>query len=212
MSRAALVTPHHLARNAIIAIRQSIPHQVLTNQESLQRPYALRQRALQLGWRADDLDVIEADVGRTAVTAAHRAGVNDLVTHVTRSQVGIMLSLEVTRLSRHLTDWYPRLDICGAKGCLIADRDGVSDPATPNGRRLLGLKGTWSEMERPTIRARLTAGRLHQAARGALALALPMGLGRDPCGQVQKTPDLEVQHGIARIFATVLRVHTARTG
>jgi DNA invertase Pin-like site-specific DNA recombinase len=57
------------------------------------------------------------------------------------------------RLSRNLTDWYPRLDICGYKGCLIADRDGVHDPGTPNGRLLRGLKGTLSEMEMHTIRA-----------------------------------------------------------
>jgi DNA invertase Pin-like site-specific DNA recombinase len=209
MSRSELVTAHHLARKAIIYIRQSTPHQVLTNQESLQRQYALRQRALQLGWREDDIDVIDADLGLTAVTAEHRAGFKDLVTQVTLSQVGIILSLEVTRLSRHLTDWYPLLDICGYKGCLIADRDGVYDPATPKGRLLLGLKGTLSEMERHTIRARLTAGLLHKAKRGDLALALPMGLVRDQCGQVQKTPNLDVQHCLELIFATFLRVHTA---
>jgi DNA invertase Pin-like site-specific DNA recombinase len=209
MSRAELVTTHHLARKAIIYIRQSTPHQVLTHQERLQLPYALRQRALQRGWREDDLDVIDADLGLTAVSAEHRAGFKDLVPYVTRSQVGIMLSLEVTRLSRTLTDWYPLLDICGYKGCLSAARDGVDAPATPNGRLLRGLKGTLSEMERQTIRARLTAGRLHQAARGDLALARPIGLGRDPFGPVQKTPDLEVQHGLELIFATCLRVHTA---
>jgi DNA invertase Pin-like site-specific DNA recombinase len=209
MSRSALVTVHHLARKAIISIRQSTPHQVLTNQESLQLQYALRQRALQLGWREDDIDVIDADLGLTAVTAEHRSGFKDLVTQVTLSQVGIILSLEVTRLSRHLTDWYPLLDICGYKGCLIADRDGVYDPATPNGRLLLGLKGTVSEMEMHTIRARLTAGLLHKAERGDLALSLPIGLVRDQFGKVQKTPDLEVQHRIDLLFATFLRVRMA---
>lgn len=209
MSRSELVTVHHLARKAIIYIRQSTPHQVLTNQESLQLQYALRQRALQLGWREDDIDVIDADLGLTAVTAEHRSGFKDLVTQVTLSQVGIILSLEVTRLWRNLTDWYPLLDICGYKGCLIADRDGVYDPATPNGRLLLGLKGTLSEMEMHTIRARLTAGLLHKAERGDLALSLPIGLVRDQFGKVQKTPDLEVQHRIDLLFATFLRVRTA---
>jgi len=110
---------------------------------------------------------------------------------------------------RNLTDWYPLLDICGYKGGLIADRDAVDDPATPNGRLLLGLKGTLSEMERHTSRARLTTGLLHKATRGALALALPIGLVRDQFGPVQKTPNLEVQPCIERIFATFLRVHTA---
>jgi DNA invertase Pin-like site-specific DNA recombinase len=183
----------------------------LTNQERLQRHYALRQRALQLGWREDDIDVLDVDLGLTAVTAEHRAGFQDLVTHVTRSQVGLILSLAVTRLSRTLTDGYPLLDLCGDKGCLIADRDGVYEPAPPNGRLLLGLTGPLSAMEMPTSRARLPAGLLPKAARGALALALPIGLGRDPFGQVQKTPALAVQHGIERIFATLLRVHPAST-
>jgi len=82
MSRSELVTAHHLARKAIIYIRQSTPHQVLTHQESLPLPYALRQRALQLGWREDDIDVIDADLGLTAVTAEHRSGFQDLVTQV----------------------------------------------------------------------------------------------------------------------------------
>jgi DNA invertase Pin-like site-specific DNA recombinase len=209
MTRSELVTIHHLARKAVIYIRQSTLHQVVTNQESLQLQYALRQRALQLGWRDEDIDVIDADLGLTAVAAEHRAGFKALVTKVTLSQVGIILSLDVTRLSRNLTDWYPLLDICGYKGCLIADRDGVYDPGTPNGRLLLGLKGTLSEMEMHTIRARLTAGLLHKAERGDLALSLPIGLVRDPFGKVHKTPDREVQQRIELIFATFLRVHTA---
>jgi DNA invertase Pin-like site-specific DNA recombinase len=209
MTRSELITAHHLAHKAVIYIRQSTPHQVLTNQESLHLQYALRQRALELGWRDEAIEVIDVDLGLTAVAAEHRSGFRDLVTQVTLSQVGLILSLDVTRLSRNLTDWYPLLDICGYKGCLIADRDGIYDPATPNGRLLLGLKGTLSEMERHTIRVRLTAGLLHKAERGDLALTLPIGFVRDQCGKVQKTPDLEVQQRIELIFATFLRVHTA---
>ena len=72
----------------------------------------------------------------------HREGFNTLVGQVTLGQVGIILSYDVTRLSRNCSDWYPLLDFCGYKGCLIADVDGLYDPATANGRLLLGLKGT----------------------------------------------------------------------
>src|SRR4051794_14921586 len=183
--RSELVTAHHLARKAIIYIRQSTPHQVLTNQESLSLQYALQQRALGLGWRGEDITAIDADLGLTGTAAHHRPGFQDLVTQVTLGQVGIILSSEVTRLSRNCSDWYPLLDICGYKGCLIADGDGVYDPATPNGRLLLGLKGTLSEMELHTLRARMTAGLLHKAERGDLALQLPVGLVRTESGQVQ---------------------------
>ncbi len=140
MSRSELVTPDHLTRKAVIYIRQSTPHQVLTNQESLRLQYALRQRAVALGWGDHDIDVIDSDLGLTGAAAQHREGFKQLVAKVTLGLVGIILSMDVTRLSRNCSDWYPLLDICGLKQCLIADRDGVYDPATPNGRLLLGLK------------------------------------------------------------------------
>jgi hypothetical protein len=115
----------------------------------------------------------------------------------------------VTRLSRNCTDWYPLLDLCGFKDCLIGDRDGIYDPGCANGRLFLGLKGTISEMELHTIRARLTAGLLNKAERGELALVLPVGLVRDAGGVVVKDPDREVQARLALIFATFLRVRSA---
>jgi DNA invertase Pin-like site-specific DNA recombinase len=151
MLTSELVSTQHLSRKAIIYIRQSTPHQVLTNQESLKLQYALRERALALGWHAADIEIIDADLGLTGAAAGHRAGFKELLTKVTLGQVGIILSSEVTRLSRNCSDWYPLLDLCGFKGCLIADREGIYDPATPNGRLLLGLKGTLSEMELHTI-------------------------------------------------------------
>jgi DNA invertase Pin-like site-specific DNA recombinase len=121
MSRSELVTTDHLTRQAVIYLRRSTPRHVLTNHESRHRRYALRQRATHLGWRNDDIDVIDTDLGLTAVDASHRAGVKELVPRGMLGQVGILLSIDVTPLSRHLTAWYPRLDICGFKCCLIAD-------------------------------------------------------------------------------------------
>ena len=110
---------------------------------------------------------------------------------MTLGEVGIILSYEVTRLSRNCSDWYPLLDLCGYRHCLIADHDGIYDPATPNGRILLGLKGQLSEIELFTIRARLTAGLLNKAERGDLALTLPVGLVRDEAGLVCTRPASE---------------------
>jgi DNA invertase Pin-like site-specific DNA recombinase len=182
MSTSELLTSQHLKRKAIIYIRQSTPHQVLTNQESFNLQYALKQRALSLGWRDDDIEIIDSDLGLTAALAQHREGFKDLVTKVTLGQVGIIFSSEVSRLARNNSDWYQLLDICGFKGCLIADRDGIYDPATPNGRLILGLKGTLSEMELHTIKTRMHAGLLNKAERGDLALHLPIGLVRDELG------------------------------
>lgn len=209
MSASELITPQHLARLAMIYIRQSSPQQVLSNQESLRLQYALKQRAQELGWPPERVEVIDADLGLTAAAAQHRAGFKELLARVTLGEVGIILSLDVTRLSRNCSDWYPLLDLCGFKHCLIADRDGIYDPATANGRLLLGLKGQISELELYTIRARLTAGLLSKAARGELALQLPVGLTRDERGVVRKDPNLEVQQQIELVFATFLQVRSA---
>jgi hypothetical protein len=115
----------------------------------------------------------------------------------------------VTRLSRNCSDWYPLLDICGYKGTLIADHDGVYDPATVNGRLVLGLKGTLSEMELHAISSRMRAGILSKAERGELALKLPTGLVRDEHGLVCKDPNLEVQERICLVFESFLRLRSA---
>jgi excisionase family DNA binding protein len=209
MTTSDLIKPFHLGRLAIIYVRQSSPHQALNNQESTKLQYALKQRAVDLGWHDDQIRIIDTDQGRTASTAEGRQGLKELVALVTLEHVGIIFSTEVTRLSRNCSDWYPLLDICGYRNCLIADRDGIHDPSTIDGRLLLGLKGQISELELHTIRGRLTSGLLNKARRGERALALPVGLIRDPLDRVVKHPDIEVQGRIALIFETFLRVRSA---
>ena len=209
MHNSDLITPQHLARKAIIYIRQSTPHQVVSHQESLRLQYALHERARQLGWPDEAIDIIDDDLGLTAASAAHREGFNTVVAQVTLAQVGLILSYDVTRLSRNCSDWYPLLDLCGYKGCLIADGDGIYDPATVNGRLLLGRKGTLSEWERHTMKARLTAGLIHKAQRGALALTLPTGLVRNGQGTVLKMPNQEAQARLALVFETFLQCRSA---
>src|SRR3954452_2250557 len=204
-----LVTSHHLARRAVIYVRQSTPHQVLTNQESLRLQYALQQRARALGWHEADIEVVDADLGLSGASTAGRKGFKDLVARVALGEVGLILSIEVTRLARNCSDWYPLLDLCGRHGCLIGDRDGLYDPGLPDGRLVLGLKGTVSEMELHTIRSRLTSGLLAKAGRGELALQLPTGLVRDPSGVVTQDPDAEVRSRLALVFSAFLQERTA---
>jgi DNA invertase Pin-like site-specific DNA recombinase len=209
MTTSELITPHHLTRKAIIYIRQSSPHQVLTNQESLRLQYALRERAATLGWRPEDIEIIDGDLGLSGAATHYREGFKEVLTRVTVGEVGIILSVEVPRLSRNCSDWYPLLDICGYKHGLIADRDGIYDPGTPKGRLLLGLKGQLSEMELYTLRARMTAGLLNKAQRGELALSLPVGLVRDADGVVRKDPNLEVQQRLGLVFSPFLQQRSA---
>src|SRR5687767_3620211 len=200
-----LVTARHLSRKAVVYIRQSHPHQVLSNQESLRLQYALCQRARDLGWQEIDVEVVDADLGLSGAAADHRRGFKDLIARVTLGEIGIILSYDVTRLARNCSDWYPLLDLCGFRQCLIADRDGVYDSGSANGRLLLDRKGTISEVELHTMRGRLTAGLLNKAGRGELAMMLPAGLVRDATGVVAKDPNREVQERIAQAFTRFLK-------
>jgi len=206
--KSELIKPTHLARKAVVYIRQSTPHQVVSNQESLRLQYALRLRARELGWHEADIEVIDADLGLSGASAAQRSGFKELVGRVGLSEVGLILSIDVTRLARNCSDWYPLLDICGLRACLIADRDGVYDPGSANGRLLLGLKGTISELELHTIRSRLTAGLIAKAERGELAITLPIGFMRDPSGVVVKDPDLAVQERLGLVFEMFQKFRT----
>lgn len=209
MNTSELVKTYHLERKAIIYIRQSSPNQVLTNQESLNLQYALKQRASDLGWHEDDIKIIDSDLGLTGSTIEGRNGFKELLAQVTLGEVGIVLSYEVTRLSRNCSDWYPLLDICAIRGCLIGDRDGIYDPSTSNGRLLLGLKGQISEMELHTLKGRLSAGLMNKAKRGELAVKLPAGYIRDKQGNVFKDPNIEVQTRIQLVFDMFLKVKSA---
>ena len=209
MNTSELIQSQHRDRKAVIYIRQSSGHQVLTNIESRQMQHAMKEHARKLGWDDRRIEVVEADTGTTASSTAGRDAYKNLLTEVAQGQVGIVLSYESARLSRNCTDWYPLLDVCAYNDCLIADRDGVYDPATPNGRLLLGMKGILSEVELHTLRGRLIAGVQNKARRGELALALPVGLLRQEDGRVVKDPDLQVQQAIALVFRTFLDVKSA---
>ena len=209
MSMTPVVQPHHLRRKAVIYIRQSTGHQVLTNLESQQLQHAMREHAWHLGWPNERIEVVARDLGRTAQSTDRRDGYKALLAEVALGQVGIVLSYESTRLSRNCTDWYPLLDLCAYNQCLIADRDGVYDAATPNGRLLLGMKGIVSEVELHTLRGRLIAGVQQKAQRGDLALALPAGLLRQDDGGGVKDPDRAVQHAITLVFQTFLERRSA---
>ena len=145
MNESLKVQPHHLARGAYLYIRQSSLRQVLENVESTKRQYALRRRALALGWRDEQIIVIDHDQGESGASAAWRAGFQRLVTEVGMGQAGIVMGLEVSRLARNNADWHRLLEICALADTLILDEDGIYDPTSFNDRLLLGLKGTMSE-------------------------------------------------------------------
>jgi DNA invertase Pin-like site-specific DNA recombinase len=203
------VKSEHLKRNAYLYIRQSTPRQVLENAESGKRQYALRQRAIALGWPAEQIIVIDNDQGHSGSSAVDREGFKKLVAEVGVGHAGLVIGLEVSRLARKSSDWYHLLEICAFTDTLILDEDGLYDPAHFNDRLLLGLKGTMSEVELHVMQARMRGGLLSKAQRGDLQLPLPVGFLYDNQGPVILDPDQQVQQSIRTLFQSFRRLGTA---
>jgi DNA invertase Pin-like site-specific DNA recombinase len=202
------VTAAHLKRRAYLYVRQSTVRQVVENTESTQRQYALRQRALALGWPEERITTIDSDLGQSGASASGREGFQTLVGEVGMGQAGIVLGLEVSRLARNSADWHRLLEICALTDTLILDEDGIYDPAHFNDRLLLGLKGTMSEAELHVLRARLRGGLLSKARRGELRCRLPAGFIYDGQGHVVLDPDTQVQETVRLLFQTFTRTGT----
>lgn len=199
------ITAAHLSRMAYLYVRQSTLRQVFENTESTKRQYALRDRAVALGWALDRIVVIDSDLGQSGASAADREGFQRLVTEVSLGRVGIVLGLEVSRLARNSTDWHRLLELCALSDTLILDEDGLYDPAHFNDRLLLGLKGTMSEAELHVLKARLRGGIMSRARRGELKQMVPVGFVHDAQDRVVLDPDVQVQGAVRLFFETFRR-------
>ena len=189
----------HLARQAVVYIRQSTADQVAHNLESQRRQYALAERARQLGWT--DVQVIDDDLGRSGSGVA-RPGFEKLLAAICEGRVGAVVSIEASRLARNGRDWHTLLEFCGLVSTLIVDEDGVYDPRHPNDRLLLGMKGTMSEMELSVLR--------QKARRGELFMTVAVGFVRVGKDQIDKDPDRRVQDAIALVFAKFDEMRSVR--
>jgi DNA invertase Pin-like site-specific DNA recombinase len=175
---AAKATGGHLARTAYLYVRQSTLRQVLTNTESAARQYALRQKAIALGWPAEQIVTIDTDQGQSGASAADREGFQRLVAEVSMGRAGIVLGLEVSRLARNNADWHRLLEICAMSATLICDEDGLYDPNDFNDRLLLGLKGTMSEaLWRIRHKASYADPTVMPTGSGGLVVASVVGVG-----------------------------------
>ena len=211
MNERAKITASHLARHAVVYLRQSSAAQVEHNRELTERQYALASKARELGWPAERIVVIDEDLGLSGGGTATRSGFARLTAEVALARVGLVLGLEVSRLARNNAEWYRLIDLAGLTDTLIGDGDGLYHPAVFNDRLLLGLKGTMSEAELHILRARLNGGIRNKAARGELRRGLPVGFvwGEEE-GEVCFHPDEAVCTAIRQVFAQFAETGSAR--
>ncbi|HEU5423355.1 MAG TPA: recombinase family protein, partial [Nitrolancea sp.] len=207
---ATKIHPQHQRRQALVYVRQSTTKQLAVNQESTRRQYQLAERAQALGWPPPRVVVIDDDLGLSGSSSEARAGFQRLVSAVGLGEVGAIFVTEISRLSRRNSDWHRVIELCAVFDTLIADEDGIYDPADPNDRLVLGLKGTLFAAELHILRARMRGGLLNKARRGALALRLPVGYRRLPDGTVVLEPDEAVRGVLATVFSQFPQLGSAR--
>jgi len=194
------ISEQHLNRTAYVYVRQSTLAQVRHHQESTERQYGLRQKALELGWREPSVQVLDRDLGKSGAQIAGREDFKTLVAEVSMGQVGAVFALEVSRLARSNLDWHRLLELCALTGTLVIDEDGCYDPADFNDSLLLGLKGTMAQAELHLLRGRLLGGKLNKARKGELRFPLPVGLCYDEDDRIVLDSDVEVQGAVALVF------------
>jgi len=210
LSAPGVVTSSQQARLAYVYVRQSSLGQVTRHGESTDLQYRLVERAVALGWPRDRIHVIDEDLGQSGASAEQRTGFQHLIAEISLARVGIVLSWDASRLARNNRDWYHLLELCGLFGTLLADGERLYDPSTYHDRLLLGLSGMMSEAELHQLKRRLQAGAQHKAARGELALPLPVGFVRWPDGSVTLDPDEEVQARVRLVFAKFAELGSAK--
>lgn len=201
------ITSDHLARCAMVYVRQSTADQVANNHESRRRQYGLAERARALGWAA--VEVIDDDLGRSGSGIA-RPGFERLLAAICEGRVGAVVSIEASRLARNGRDWHTLLEFCGLVGTLIIDEDGVYEPRNPNDRLLLGMKGTMSEMELSLFRQRSLEALKQKARRGELFLTVAVGYLKARHDRIEKDPDRRIQEAISLVFSKFTELQTVR--
>ncbi len=191
------ITADHLSRAAYIYVRQSTPGQLINNPESRRRQYGLKDRAQALGW--ENVIVIDEDLGHTASGTA-RAGFDNLLAAVCTGAAGAVFAIEASRLARNGRDWHTLLEYCALVNCLIIDEDGVHDPKLTNDRLVLGMRGTFSELELSILRQRSQEAKRLKAARGDLYSIVAVGYVRSADNRLEMDPDKRVREAIHLVF------------
>lgn len=201
------ITTDHLARAAYVYIRQSTADQLVNNPESRRRQYALRARAEVLGWR--DVVVIDDDLGRSGSGIA-RKGFERLLVAIGAGGAGAVLAIEASRLARNGRDWHTLLEFCALVGCLLIDEDDVYDPRLVNDRLLLGMKGTFSELELSILRQRAHEALRLKAGRGDLHTSVAVGYVRSADDRLEMDPDRRVREAVTLVFSKFDEIGSVR--
>jgi len=202
------IRSQHLARKAMLYVRQSSPYQVIHNLESQKLQYAMEERLHQLGWC--EIEIVDDDLGRSAAGMVTRAGFERMVAEVCLGKVGAVAAREVSRFARNSRDWQQLVEVCRVVDTVLIDQEMVYAPRLSNDRLLLGLKGSLNEYELELLRQRSVEARREKARRGELLQAAPVVYIKTEDQRLEKDPDWRVQQAILLVFRKFMELGTVR--
>jgi DNA invertase Pin-like site-specific DNA recombinase len=202
------IRPQHVARKAMLYVRQSSAYQVTHNVESQKLQYGMEERLRQLGWR--EIEVVDEDLGRSASGTVTRVGFERMVAEVCLGKVGAVAAREVSRFARNSREWQQLVEVCRVVDTVLIDQETIYTPRQSNDRLLLGLKGSLNEYELDLLRQRSWEARREKARRGELIVAAPIGYIKTEQQRLEKDPDRRVQQAILLVFQKFLDIGTIR--
>lgn len=196
------ILPEHRERCAFIYVRQSTPAQVIHHRSSTERQVELADRAAELGWSKNLIDVVTDDLGQSGRFIEGREGFQRLASEMTMGRVGAVFSLDASRLARSSADWYRLIEVAALTKTLLIDEQSIYDPRDPNDRLILGMKGTMADFELVWLRQRMEGGRWHMAKKGAYRFRPAAGYVHEDeeSARLVFDPDEEVQRAIKLLF------------
>jgi DNA invertase Pin-like site-specific DNA recombinase len=202
------IQPQHLARKAMLYVRQSSAFQVAHNQESGKLQYAMQARVRELGFT--EIEIIDEDLGRSAAGTVSRSGFERMVAEVSLGRVGAVAAREVSRFARNSREWQQLVEVCRIVDTVLIDQETVYAPRASNDRLLLGLKGSLNEYELDLLRQRSLEARRAMARRGELLVIAPVGYRKSDQRRFEKDPDRRVREAIGLVFDQFERIGSVR--
>src|SRR5499433_814258 len=201
------IRSQHIARKALLYVRQSSSYQVNHNLESQKLQYAMQERLCGLGFQ--DIEVIDEDLGCSAAGTVTRSGFERMVAQVCMGHIGAVAAREVSRFARNSREWQQLVEVCRVVDTLLIDQEMVYTPRQSNDRLLLGLKGSLNEYELDLLRQRSMEARREKAKRGELIVVAPAGYVKgENC--LEKDPDRRVQERVLLVFSKFFELGSAR--
>lgn len=210
IQRPDVIRAHHLARKAIVYVRQSSDEQVLKNQGSTEAQRGQEALARSWGWRRDQVEVIDEDLGLSGSAIEHRTGYLRMLEDIRAGRVGVVLLTDHTRAGRRSIEWFELLEDFERHDVLMAINGTVYDAHDAGTMLASKIQAVFGEHENRVRRAHMERGRMAKITAGKTVTHPPVGYMRLPDGSWIRDPDAAVQQGVSAVFRAFLRARSLR--